>query len=93
MTDSGIGIYSEKLGVESQSGLDILSKYKEAKLFSRGKYIPIRPLQALTDEGPYQFEVGSHTTTDVFMLKSLRLTVKLKIVKSDGTNLGADENV
>ena len=93
MSDSGIGHFSEKLGDDSQSGLDILTKYHEANLYSRAKYIPIRPLQALSDEGPYQFMIGSRTASDVVMLKSLRLTVKFKVVKIDGGNIPATEAV
>ena len=93
MADSGIGHFSEKLGDDGQTGLDILTKYREANLYSRAKYVPLRPLQALSDEGPYQFMVGSRTTSDVVMLKSLRLNIKFKVVKLDGANISSSEAV
>ena len=37
--------------------------------------------------------IGSRTSTDVVMLKSLRLNIKFKIVKLDGSNLPATEAV
>ena len=70
----GIGGLSEKIGDIIQTGLDILTKYEEAKLYSRAKYIPIRPLNAIADEGPFKFIVGGYESPDVVMLNSLRLS-------------------
>ena len=92
-TDSGIGGLAEKIGDVNQTGLDILSKYQEAYLYSRAKLITIRPLNALSDEGPFQFEIGGYSSPDLVMLKSFRLAVKFKVVKLDGSNLGANEKV
>ena len=92
-SDSGIGSLAEKIGDVNQTGLDILTKYREANLYSRAKYIPLRPLNAISDEGPYQFMIGGISNPDAIMLKSLRLTVKFKVVKIDGTNIGANEKV
>ena len=92
-TDSGIGSLAEKLGDANQTGLDILTKYREANLYSRAKYIPLRPLNAISDEGPYQFMIGGYSNPDAIMLKSMRLTVKFKVVKNDGSDLGANERV
>ena len=92
-SDSGIGGLSEKIGDANQSGLDILTKFREANLYSRAKYIPLRPLNALSDEGPYQFMIGGRKNPDVVMLNSMRLTVKFKVVKIDGTDLSANETI
>ena len=92
-SDSGIGGLSEKIGDINQTGLDILSKYEEAKLYSRAKYIPIRPLNAIADEGPFKFIVGGYESPDVVMLNSLRLSVKFQVVKLDGSALTASDHV
>ena len=89
-TDSGIGSLAEKLGDANQTGLDILTKYRESNLYSRAKYIPLRPLNAISDEGPYQFMIGGYSNPDVIMLKSMRLTVKRKGDISGHNNVTLD---
>ena len=91
--DSGAGNLSEKLGNSSQSGLDLLTKSQESDLFERCKYTPIRPINPVINEGPYQFTVGGYNLPDLVMLKSLRLSVKFKVVKENGENFADDEEV
>ena len=82
-SDSGVGIFSEKLAAETESGLDLLTKYRESSLYTRAKYIPIKPLHALTDQGPYQFMIGGRNSSDIVMLRSLRLSIKFKVLEPE----------
>ena len=91
--DSGVGNLSEKLGNLNQSGLDLLTKFQEADLFERGKQVPYRPINPITDEGPYTFTIGGYASPDLVMLKSLRLSVKFKIVKENGDDITNDDEV
>ena len=90
---SGIGTLSEKIGDASQTGLDLISKFKENKYYNRGKVPTIHTINPITEEGPYQFIIGGYNCPDLVMLNTLRLTVKFKVVKLDGQNLSDDEHV
>ena len=85
--DSGIGYFSKNLGEDGETGLDVFSKYSEAELYTGSKYIPIKTVNAIQQAGPFLFEIGGHDSKDFVVLKSFRLTIKLRITNEDGSSL------
>lgn len=91
--DSGVGTLADKNGDVSQTGLDLLTKSQQSNFYHRSKYIPIHLINPVTNEGLYQFIVGGYDSPDLVMLKSLRLSVKFKVVKENGTSMDNVEKV
>ena len=88
LLDSGIGGLSEKIGDLTKTGFNLTTKYQPSKLYARPKYIPHRPLNAVSGGGPYRFKIGGPNSTDLIKLDLLRLMVKFKVVnKKDKSNL------
>ena len=53
----------------------------------------IRPINPVSNEGPYQFIVGGYNSNDLTILKSLRMAVKFRVVKQDGSNIDPKEKI
>ena len=96
--DHGIGGFTPQAGDHGAgSGLELFNKIQADNMFDSFNVVPIRPLNAInvstTDQGgPYKFEIGSPSCRDFFSLKSLRLDMKIRIVRADGTPLLAADN-
>jgi hypothetical protein len=63
--------------------MDLFDKDTSQNLYSTPKYVEIRPLHALNDKGPFQFEFWS--PREMFLLSTLRFTVVIKVVNDDGS--------
>lgn len=51
----------------------------------------IRPLSAVSGDGPLEFRINGQNSTDYLDLKNSQLYVKLKVQKADGTDLTAEK--
>ena len=51
-------------------------------------YEEIRPLSAISGDGPYEFCINGQNSTDYLDMKNSQLYVRLKVQKADGSNLG-----
>lgn len=47
----------------------------------------IRPLSAISGDGPYEFRINAQHSTDYLDLKNCQLYVRLKVQKADGSDL------
>ena len=47
----------------------------------------IRPLSAISGDGPYEFRINAQHSTDYLDLKNCQLCVRLKVHKADGSDL------
>lgn len=52
-------------------------------------YEEIRPLSAVSGDGPFEFRINGQNSTDYLDLKNSQLYVKLKVQQADGNDLGA----
>ena len=50
----------------------------------------IRPLSAVSGDGPFEFRINGQHSTDYLDLKNSQLYVKLKVQKADGTDLAGE---
>ena len=51
----------------------------------------IRPLSAVSGEGPFEFRVNGQHSSDYLDLKNCQLYVRLKVQKADGTDLTTEK--
>ena len=84
----GIASLARPVGDDSDEGLNLFQKYESANIYSISKYIRHKPINALTEAGPFKFEIGGHNSKEYVMLKSLRLSISLKVVIDDNTSQG-----
>ena len=56
-------------------------------------YQEIRPTSQVSDGSPIEFRINSSNSMDYIDLKGSQLYVKLKVLKGDGSDLGASEKV
>ncbi|HIC31045.1 MAG TPA: hypothetical protein EYO76_03925, partial [Flavobacteriaceae bacterium] len=91
MDASGVGQFAPQIRDISDNGVNYFRKNNEDQQFEFFTYSPFRPINAVSDNGPYHFEF--HDEKRFLILKSLRLDIKCKVVKSTGANLDAGENV
>ena len=54
-------------------------------------YEEIRPLSAVSGEGPYEFRVNGQHSSDYLDLRNSQLYVRLKVQKADGTDLTTEK--
>ena len=53
-------------------------------------YEEIRPLSAVSGDGPYEFRVNGQHSSDYLDFKNCQLYVRLKVQKADGSDLSAE---
>ena len=91
--DSGVGNLAVKIGDTGQTGLDLLSKYQKSNMYTRAKIVTIWPINPVSNEGPYQFTLGGYNSNDLIILKSVRMTVKFRVLKKYETNIESQEKL
>ena len=84
----GIASLAKTSGDDTDQGLDLFQKYEPSNIYSFSKYVQHKPINALSESGPYKFEIGGFNSKEFVMLKSLRMSITFKIVVDDNTSQG-----
>jgi hypothetical protein len=88
----GIGTFASDEVEITTGGLDHFTAPPVDILLEDGKTIIIKPLHALSDEGPFEFVISSDNDNFLY-LPMTRLHGTLQILKSDGNKVDATSNL